>query len=67
MEKDNLDPFKQLEYEFYERLYNTQIKYFIGLHYANERSYKEAYLILHKVSADIEATIDFAQRSNLSS
>ena len=39
MEKDTLDPYKQLEFEFYETLYNTYIKYYIGLHYANERSY----------------------------
>jgi hypothetical protein len=57
MEKDSIDPFRQLEYEFYEKLYNTLIKYYIGLHYANERNYKEAYLILHKVHADIEVTI----------
>jgi len=30
MEKDLIDPFKQLEYEFYEKLYNTTIKYYIG-------------------------------------
>jgi hypothetical protein len=60
MDKESMDPMKQLEYEFYEKLYNTQIKYYIGLHYANERQYQEAYLILHKVSADIESTIEFA-------
>lgn len=46
MEKDQIDPFKQLEFEFYDRLYSTQIKYYIGLHYANERSYQESFLIL---------------------
>ena len=39
MEKEQMDPVKQLEYEFYEKLYNTQIKYYIGLHYANDRRY----------------------------
>jgi len=39
MEKDQIDPFKQLEHDFYDKLYNTQIKYYIGLHYANDRSY----------------------------
>jgi hypothetical protein len=39
MEKDQMDPYRQLEYEFFERLYNTHIKYNIGLHYTNERSY----------------------------
>jgi hypothetical protein len=39
MEKDTIDPFRQLEYELYEMLYNTQIKYYIGLHYANDRIY----------------------------
>jgi hypothetical protein len=46
MEKDSMDPFKQLEYEFAEKFYNTQIKYYIGLHYANDNSYQEAYQIL---------------------
>lgn len=67
MEKDQLDPFKQLEYEFAERFYTTQIKYYIGLHYANERNYQEAYLILSRVSSDIESTIEFAQKNNLQS
>ena len=44
--KDTLDPFKQLEYEFNEKYYSTQIKYYIGLHYANDSNYKEAFLIL---------------------
>ncbi|CDW82493.1 signal recognition particle 68 kda protein [Stylonychia lemnae] len=65
MEKDTIDPFKQLEYDFYEKLYNTQIKYYIGLHYANERSYQEAFLILTRVSQDIEQTIEFAQKNSL--
>lgn len=55
-----MDPFKQLEFEFLDRLYNTYIKYYIGLHYANDRSYQEAFLILQKVSGDIESTIEFA-------
>lgn len=46
MEKDNIEPLKQLEYDFTERFYSTQIKYYIGLHYANENSYQDAYLIL---------------------
>ena len=60
-----MDPYKQLEYEFFEKLYNTYIKYYIALHYANDRFYQEAFLILTKVSADIEATIEFAQKNGL--
>lgn len=62
-----MDSFKQLEYEFAEKFYNTQIKYYIGLHYANENSYQEAYMILLKVQSDIEETLEFAQRNNLHS
>jgi hypothetical protein len=62
-----LDPFRALEYEFSERLCTTQIRFFIGLHYANERAYKEALLVLQKVSSDVESTIEFAQKSNLHS
>ena len=50
LEKDALDPFKALEYEFSERLCNTQIRFFIGLHYANERGYQEALLVLQRVA-----------------
>jgi hypothetical protein len=62
-----MDPFKQLEYEFAERFYNTQIKYYIGLHYANDNSYQEAYLIFQSVQSDIEDTLEFAHKNNLSS
>ena len=65
MEKDIIDPYKTLEFEFYETLYNTYIKYYIGLHYANERSYQDAFLILQRVNTDIESTIDFAQKNGL--
>jgi len=65
MEKDMLDPFKQLEYDFNDRFYNTQIKYYIGLHYTNERRYEEAYLILSKVQSDIEETLEHARKNKL--
>jgi hypothetical protein len=46
--------------------YNTLIKYYIGLHYANENSFEEAYVILNRVQhVDIEETIEFAKRNNL--
>jgi hypothetical protein len=60
-----MDPLRSLEYEFSERLINTQIRFFIGLHYANERAYQEALLVLQRVGSDVESTIDFAQKSNL--
>ena len=50
LEKDALDPFRALEYEFSDRLCSTMIRYLIGLHYLNERAYKEALLILQRVS-----------------
>ena len=65
MEKESLDPFKQLEYDFIEKFYTTQIKYFIGLHYTNERQYEEAYLIFSKVHSDIEETVEFAKKNKL--
>lgn len=68
LEKDSIDPLKQLEYEFYERVYLTHIKYYIGLHYyLTEHKYTEAQLVLSKVSSDIESTIEFAQKGNLQS
>ena len=62
-----MDPFKQLEYEFAEKFYNTQIKYYIGLHYANDNNYQGAYLIFQSVQSDIEETLEFAHKNNLSS
>lgn len=55
-----MDPLKQLEFEFLDRYYTTQIKYYIGLHYANENKFQEAYLIMQKTHNDIEETIEFA-------
>jgi hypothetical protein len=43
------------------------MKYYISLHYANERHYKEAYMILQNVSTSIEETVEFAQKNNLKS
>jgi len=60
LEKDSLDPFKQLEYEFYERYYNAEIKYYLGLHYSNEKKYGEALIILKTVSSAIEDSVEFA-------
>ena len=65
MEKESLDPFRALEYEFYESLYNTHVKFYIGLHYANEKSYQEAFLILQRVNSDVEHTLEFAQKNSL--
>ena len=66
LEKDSaVDPLRALEYEFSERLCTTQIRFFIGLHYANERQYREALLVLSRVASDVESAIDFAQKSKL--
>ena len=67
LEKDAMDPLRALEYEFSERLCTTQIRFFIGLHYANDRQYREALLVLSRVASDVESTIDFAQKSKLDS
>jgi hypothetical protein len=67
LEKDAMDPLRALEYEFSERLCTTQIRFFIGLHYANDRQYREALLVLSRVASDVETTIDFAQKSKLDS
>lgn len=39
MEKDAMDPFRQIEYEFNQKAWNCYIKYYIALHYANEKKY----------------------------
>jgi len=65
MEKESIDPFKQLEFDFTEKFYSVQIKYYIGLHYANENQYEEAYLILHNVQADIEEALEYARKNKL--
>ena len=65
MERESMDPFKQLECEFHERLFTLQIHYYIGVHYCNERAYREAYLILQRVSQEIESVVEFAGKNNL--
>ena len=65
LEKDSLDPIKQLEFEFYERYYQAEIKYYLGLHYSNERKYAEALLILKAVSGAVEESVEFASRNGL--
>jgi len=64
-ERETLDPIKQLEYEFYDRFYSAQIKYYLGLHYSNERKYAEALLILKSVSGAIEESVEYAQKNGL--
>ena len=65
LERDTLDPVKQLEYEFYERYYGAEIKYYLGLHYSNEKKYGEALLILKAVSGAIQDSQEFAEKNNL--
>lgn len=36
------------------------MKYYIGLHYANDKHFHAAYMILHNVSTAIEEAIEFA-------
>ena len=65
LEKDLLDPMKSLEYEFYEKYYGAEIKYYLGLHYSNEKKYGEALLILKAVSGAVEDSIEFATKNGL--
>ena len=65
LEKEVLDPFKQLEFEFYERYYSAEIKYYLGLHYSNEKKYAEALLILQTVATAVEESVEFAQKNGL--
>jgi hypothetical protein len=65
LEKDNLDPVRSLEYEFVERLCQTLLKFYIGLQYLNDKAFREALLVLNRVSNEVESTIDFARKSNL--
>jgi len=65
MEKDALDPAKAMEIEFQEKLYSTYIRYYIALHYANEKKYQECYVLLAHCSTQIEETIELAQRNGL--
>lgn len=43
------------------------MKYYICLHYANDRNYKEAYMILQNVATSVEETMEFAHKNNLKS
>jgi len=49
-----------------EKILLVQIKYYIGLHYANDKAYEEAYSILNSVwHGGIEEVVEFARRNNL--
>lgn len=43
MQKEQLDPVKQLEFDFLEKAYLVQMLFHVGLDYANEKKYSEAY------------------------
>jgi HJR/Mrr/RecB family endonuclease len=46
MEKDQIDPLKQVEYEFFDKLYQTMMTYYIALDYANEKKFNESQVVL---------------------
>jgi hypothetical protein len=43
MEKDQMDPMKQVEYEFTDKYYNVKMVYYVALDYANEKKYPDAH------------------------
>ena len=46
MEKEAIDPFKQMEYELNEKSFATYMKFNIALHYCIAKKYQEAYVVL---------------------
>jgi len=67
MEKEQLEPLKQVEYEFFDRIYHIHMLYNIALDYANEKKFQEGYQVLLKLQNDVENTLEFASKSNLKS
>lgn len=65
MEKDHLDPIKQLEFEFLEKSYQIKMLFHVALDYANEKQFAEAYQVLLKLQADIENALEFSAKNSL--
>lgn len=65
LEKDFIDPLKLVEYEFYEKLFQGLMVYYIALDYANEKKFTESYKVLQKVQQEVEDAIEFFQRNGL--
>ena len=65
LEKDTSDPNKQLEFEFFSRLYQVLMTYYVAMDYANEKKFKESYQVLGRVQEEIESTLEFQQRNGL--
>ena len=65
MEKDTADPLRQTESEFYDKLYQALMVYYIALDYANEKKFTESYTVLAKVQQEVEDALEFFQKNNL--
>jgi hypothetical protein len=65
IEKDFIEPLRQIELDFYEQVYTIKIKYFVALHYANEKIFNRAYLLFESVLADIEQLFDFSEKNSI--
>ena len=64
-EKEAKDTLKLIENQFTEMYMETQIAFYIALHYALTKHYKSAYLIAQHCLQEIERVSEFADRNNL--
>ena len=65
LEKEQVDPMRQVEFEFTDKVYNVKMVYYVALDYANEKKYPEAHQVLLRAQTDLEATLEFAAKNNL--
>jgi len=65
MQKEQLDPVKHIEFEFLEKTYLVQMLFHVGLDYANEKKYCEAYQVVLRVQTDLESVLEFEQKNTL--
>jgi hypothetical protein len=65
IEKDHMDPIKQLEFEFLEKSYQIKILFHVALDYANEKKFTEAYQVLLKLQTEIENALEFSEENSL--
>jgi hypothetical protein len=65
-DKATIDPVKLAEYEQREMIINIYLKFYIAVHYANEKDYDSTYAILKRTKEDYERCIEYADRTDIS-
>ena len=66
IEKDMLDPVKMVEYELINMVLANYTKFFTAIHFANQRKYDNTYLMIEWVMEEMERSIEYSERHDVS-